>query len=114
LSFILLALVYLSYNINLKTHLKTHILGLEVKSKQSEVCSSLGTLCELENQKRIEKLISPPLKQNFKQIRRGQRLFVETPLSCLFSNTFLVKGPIHAHMSKLEVVFEFCFLSSEN
>jgi hypothetical protein len=63
LSFILLALVYLSYNINLKTHLKAHILGLEVKSKQSEVCSSLGTLCELENQKRIEKLISPPLNK---------------------------------------------------
>ena len=55
------------------------------------------------------------LKQNFEQFfRRGQRLFVETPLSCIFSNTFLVKGPIHAHMSKLEIVFEFCFLSSEN
>jgi hypothetical protein len=48
-------------------------------------------------------LLRPLLVAYFKQLRRGQRLFVETPLSFFLSKHILVKGPIHAHMSnKLE------------
>jgi hypothetical protein len=92
LSFILLALVYLklqhqSYK---KKHLKAHILGLEVKSKQSKVCSSLGTLCELENQKRIEKLISPPLnKISKKKLGEDKGSLLRPLLVAFFQTHFL-------------------------